>query len=89
MNFLSSFDRSLLWDIFCIRNDVPEEWQVSVLEGCYYLNRPLFKLLRPFTKVQRSQMTRAGILGALELGLSSLQDYLEGVRHVSPGFKEW
>lgn len=87
--FYGLFCRTDAWDRFSHENDVPEKWHISVLDGCFYVNRPLFKQLRPYTKIHPSQMTRAGILGALELGLPSLQDYLGGVRHVGPGAKEW
>lgn len=72
-------------DRFYMENEFPEEWGLSILELCFYRNRFLFKRLRPYSNAKPTQMTRAGVLGALELGLHSLQDYLKGVRPVDPG----
>lgn len=76
------------WDRFCNKNDTYKEWQISVLEYCFYFNRLLFKRLRPYSKTRPSQMTRVGVLGALEVGLHSLRDYLKDVRPVDPDAKE-
>ncbi|KUI64119.1 hypothetical protein VM1G_10918 [Cytospora mali] len=86
--FLYLFDSRTLWNRFCTGNNIPKEWQFSVLEWCFYHNRPLYKQLRPYSKVKPSQTTRAGVLGALELGLHSLQDYLQGVRLIDPDTKD-
>ncbi|ROW10217.1 hypothetical protein VMCG_01753 [Cytospora schulzeri] len=73
---------------FWRENDTPKEWRLSILEYCFYRSRPLFKLLKPYSKTNSSQLTRAGILDSLEHGLHSLRDYLKGVRPVDPGVEE-
>lgn len=86
--FGNQYEYQCDWDRFCNENDILKERHISVLDYCFYFNRPLFKRLRSYSKAWPSRMTRAGILGALELGLHSLRGYLQRVCHDDTDAKE-
>ncbi|ROW07169.1 hypothetical protein VPNG_07330 [Cytospora leucostoma] len=76
------------WNMLFSKNHIPKEWHISVLEWCFYLNRPLYRRLRHYSRTEATRLTRAGVLGALEHGLQSLRDYLTCTRPFNLGAQE-
>lgn len=60
--------------------------QPTILDEVFYLNRPLFDKLRPYSRVPVSRVTRTGLLVALEDGSQTLRDYLSARQSVVSSF---
>lgn len=68
------------WRELVGQNKLFDTTQPTILDEVFYLNRPLFDKLRPYSRVPVSRVTRTGLLVALEDGSQGLRDYLS-VRH--------
>lgn len=64
------------WRDLVGRDEIFDATHPTTLDEVFYLNRPLFDKLRPYSRVPVSRVTRTGLLVALEDGLQTLQDYL-------------
>lgn len=60
--------------------------QPTILDEVFYLKRPLFDKLRPYSRVPVSRVTRTGLLVALEDGSQTLRDYLSARQSVVSSF---
>lgn len=60
--------------------------QPTILDELFYLNRPLFDTLRPYSRVPVSRVTRTGLLVALEDGSQGLRDYLSARQSEASSF---
>lgn len=57
-------------------NEISDGLRFTILDSCFYYNRPLYEKLAPYSKVSPSNMSRTGILLALKGGTLALQEYL-------------
>lgn len=74
------------WRELVSQNKLLDTTQPTILDEVFYLNRPLFDKLRPYSKVPVSRVTRTGLLVALEDGSQGLRDYLSARQSVVSSF---
>lgn len=74
------------WEELVGRNRLFDATQPTILDEVFYLNRPLFDKLRPYSRVPVSRVTRTGLLVALEDGSQTLRDYLSVRQSVVSSF---
>lgn len=61
---------------WCDGNGINDSLRLTILDYCFYFNRPLYEKLAPYSKVSSSTISRTGILLALKGGTFALQEYL-------------
>lgn len=55
-----------------------DDWmRLTILEHIFYFNRPLYEKVAPYSRVPGSDISRTGLLLALECGTGALKSYLE------------
>lgn len=64
---------SRLWDLY---DSVPEVYRLSVLDYYFYFDWEIFKKMAPHSRVPPNEVTRSGIISALEVDVDCLHDYL-------------
>lgn len=74
------------WRELVSQNKYFDATQPTILDEVFYLNRPLFDKLRPYSRVPVSRVTRTGLLVALEGGSQTLRDYLSARQSVVSSF---
>lgn len=74
------------WRELVGQNKLFDTTQPTILDEVFYLNRPLFDRLRPYSRVPVSRVTRTGLLVALENGSQGLRDYLSARQSVVSSF---
>lgn len=74
------------WRELVGQNKLFDTTQPTILDEVFYLNRPLFDKLRPYSRVPVSRVTRTGLLVALEDGSQGLRGYLSSRQSVVSSF---
>lgn len=64
---------SRLWDLY---DSVPEAYRLSILDYYFYFDQEAFQKMAPHSRVSPNEVTRSGIISALEVGMDCLHDYL-------------
>lgn len=64
---------SRLYDLY---DSVPEVYRLSILDYYFYFDRKTFQKMAPYSRVPPSEVTRSGIISALEDNVDCLHDYL-------------
>lgn len=56
--------------------EIDDNTRLTILDGCFYFDRPLYEKLAPYSEKSQSDLSRAGLLLALKDGTTALEDYL-------------
>lgn len=64
---------SRLWDLY---DSIPEAYRLSILDYYFYFDQEIFQKMAPHSRVPPNEVTRSGIISALEVGMDCLLDYL-------------
>lgn len=67
---------SRLWDLY---DSVPEAYRLSILDYYFYFDREIFQRMAPHSQVPPNEVTRSGIISALEKNMDCFCDYLSHV----------
>lgn len=65
--------RSRLWDVY---RSVSQAYHLSILDYYFYFDREIFQKMAPHSQMPADQVTRSGIISALEVDMDCLCDYL-------------
>lgn len=64
---------SRLWDLY---DSVPEAYRLSILDYYFYFDREVFQKMAPHSRVPPNEVTRSGLISALDVNMDCLHDYL-------------
>lgn len=70
---LEKIRRLMNWDDSI---EIDDSTRLTILDFCFYLDRPLYEKLAPYSEKSESDVSRAGVLLALKGGTTALENYL-------------